>query len=211
MPSSRGSSWPRGGSCVPCSSCIGRWVLHHWTTKESKVKVAQWCLTLFDPMDYTVHGILQDRILECVAFPFSRGSSQPRDWTEVSRVAGGFFTSWAIREAELPGNMHFLYFLWMKKKISGDNKNDKDVKKLIQMGLQLQENFICIWDVCFKISLYPTYKHWTEWRGNYLLPRSGVLSQQGFWHRTTLGSCWTNLIDIQSTLTNFQLLTAQNS
>ena len=83
-------------------------------------------------MDYTVHGILQGRILECVAFPFSRRSSQPRDWTEVSRAAGRFFTSWAIREAELPGNMHFLYFLWMKKKkISGDNKNDKDVKKLI--------------------------------------------------------------------------------
>ena len=42
-----------------------------------KVKVAQWCLTLCDPMDYTVHGILQSRILEWVAFPFSRGSFQP--------------------------------------------------------------------------------------------------------------------------------------
>ena len=40
-----------------------------------KVKVAQSCLTLCDPMDYTVHGILQARILEWVAFPFSRGSS----------------------------------------------------------------------------------------------------------------------------------------
>ena len=44
-----------------------------------KVKVAQSCLTLCDPMDCTVHGILQARILEWVAFPFSRGSSQPRD------------------------------------------------------------------------------------------------------------------------------------
>ena len=43
-----------------------------------KVKVAQWCLTLCDPMDCTVHGILQARILEWVAFPFSRGSFQPR-------------------------------------------------------------------------------------------------------------------------------------
>jgi len=50
-------------------------------------------------MDYTVHGILQARILEWVAFPFSRGSSQPRDWTQVSHIAGGFFSSWAIREA----------------------------------------------------------------------------------------------------------------
>ena len=39
------------------------------------------------------------RILECVSYPFSRGSSQPRDWTRVSCIAGGFFTSWATREA----------------------------------------------------------------------------------------------------------------
>ena len=50
-------------------------------------------------MDYTVHGILQARILEWVAIPFSRGSSQPRDWTQVTCIAGGFFTSWATREA----------------------------------------------------------------------------------------------------------------
>ena len=47
--------------------------------KKMKVKVVQSCLTLGDPMDYTVHGILQARILEWVAFPFSRDSSQPRD------------------------------------------------------------------------------------------------------------------------------------
>ena len=44
-----------------------------------KVKVTQLCPALCDPMDYTVHEILQARILEWVAFPFSRGSSQPRD------------------------------------------------------------------------------------------------------------------------------------
>ena len=63
-----------------------------------KVKIAQSCPTLCDSMDYTVHGILQARILEWVAFPFSRGSSQPRDQTQVSRIAGGFFTRWATRE-----------------------------------------------------------------------------------------------------------------
>ena len=46
-----------------------------------------------DPMDHTVHGILQARILEWVVFLFSRGSSQPRDQTQVSHTAGGFFTS----------------------------------------------------------------------------------------------------------------------
>ena len=44
-------------------------------------------------VDYAVHGILQARILEWVAFPFSRGSSQPRDRTQVSCIASRFFTS----------------------------------------------------------------------------------------------------------------------
>ena len=61
--------------------------------KIMKVKVAQSCPTLCDPMDCIVHGILQARILEWVAFPFSRGSSPPRDRTQVSRIAGRFFTS----------------------------------------------------------------------------------------------------------------------
>ena len=64
-----------------------------------KVKVAQLCPTLCHPMDCTVHGILQARILEWAAFLFSRGSSQPRDQTQVSHIAGGFFTNWAMREA----------------------------------------------------------------------------------------------------------------
>ena len=67
---------------------------------ESEVKVPQSCLTLGNPMGYTVHGILQARILEWVAFPFSRGSSQSRDWTQVSCNAGIFFTSWAPREVQ---------------------------------------------------------------------------------------------------------------
>ena len=65
----------------------------------AQVKVTQSCPTLCDPMDYTVHGILQARILEWVAFPFPRGSSQPRDRTQVSRIAGRFFTRWATKEA----------------------------------------------------------------------------------------------------------------
>ena len=61
-----------------------------------KVKVSLSCPTLCDPMDYTIHGILQARELEWVVIPFSRGSSQPRDRTHVSRIAGRFFTSWAL-------------------------------------------------------------------------------------------------------------------
>ena len=48
----------------------------------------------------SVHGILQARILEWVTIDFSRGSSQPRDQTWVSHVAGRFFTIWAAREVE---------------------------------------------------------------------------------------------------------------
>ena len=55
------------------------------------MKIVQSCLTLCDPMDYTVHGILQARTLEWMAFPFSRGSSQSRDQTQVSHIAGRFF------------------------------------------------------------------------------------------------------------------------
>ena len=70
-----------------------------------KVKVAQSRPTLCDPMDCSlpdssVHEILQARILEWVAVPFPRGSSQPSDQTQVSRIVGGFFTIWATREAQ---------------------------------------------------------------------------------------------------------------
>ena len=86
-------------------------VRHDWSDLRSsrssrildehmKVKVTQSCPTLCNPMEYTVYGILQARILEWVAFPFSRGSSQPRDRTQVSCIAGRFFTSRATREAQ---------------------------------------------------------------------------------------------------------------
>ena len=68
-----------------------------------KVLVALSCPTLCDCMDCSppgssVHGILQARILEGVAVSFSRGSSQPRDQTQFSHIAGGFLTVWATRE-----------------------------------------------------------------------------------------------------------------
>ena len=65
-----------------------------------KVKVAQLCPTLCNPMDWIVHGILEARILEWIAFPFSRGSSKSWDWTQVSCIASRFLTNWAMREAQ---------------------------------------------------------------------------------------------------------------
>ena len=72
--------------------------IHLHTTTESESERPLVVSDSFDPVAYTVRGILQARILQWVAFPFSRGSSQPRDWTQVSGLAGGFFTSWATRE-----------------------------------------------------------------------------------------------------------------
>ena len=67
---------------------------------SSLVLVTQLCPTLRDPVGHSpagssVHEILQARILEWVAIPFSRGSSWPRDGTRVSCIAGGFFAIWA--------------------------------------------------------------------------------------------------------------------
>ena len=68
-----------------------------------KVKVVQSWSTLCNPMDYTVHGFLQARILEWAAVPFSRGSFESRDWTQVFHISSGFFTSWDIRESQDTG------------------------------------------------------------------------------------------------------------
>ena len=69
-----------------CTKKLEGFIIHKM---KVKMLVAQLCLTLHDPMDYSqpgssVHGILQARILECVAIPFSRGSARPRDLTCVS-------------------------------------------------------------------------------------------------------------------------------
>ena len=72
------------------------------------MKVSQSCPTLCHSMDYTDLGILQARILEWVTFPFSRGSSQPKDQTQASHIAGRFFTVWATSEA--PSVSTFSFF-----------------------------------------------------------------------------------------------------
>ena len=82
----------------------------HPVSTGSEVKwseVAQLCPTLCNPMDCSppgssVHGILQARILEWVVITFSRGSSRPRDRTQVSRIRGRCFNLWATREASKP-------------------------------------------------------------------------------------------------------------
>jgi len=81
---------PTQATTVLCS--IHKLVL---SVLESEVSLS--CLTLWDHMDCSlprssVHGIFQPRVLEWVAFSFSRGASQPRDWTQVSHTAGRFYS-----------------------------------------------------------------------------------------------------------------------
>ena len=90
---------------VDLQCCVNFCCTANWSNfMKMKVKVRQSCPTPCNPMDYTVHEILQARILEWVAFPFSRGSSQPRNQTGISCIAGEFFTNWAIKEA-----LNFIY------------------------------------------------------------------------------------------------------
>ena len=78
------------------TNSLGTWDIESLFFKKSLSRV----LSLWPHGLYTIIGILQARILEWVAFPFSRGSSQPRDRTQVSCIVGGFLTSWATREAQ---------------------------------------------------------------------------------------------------------------
>ena len=117
IPFSRGSSWPRDWTQL--SYMAGRFFtilatlllqLHIlelfselFMKKESEV--AQSCPTLCDPLDCSppgssIHGIFQARILEWVAISFSRRSSQPRNWTQVSRIIGKCFTVWAMTHSQ---------------------------------------------------------------------------------------------------------------
>ena len=120
-------------------------------SRMSEVKVAQLCPTLCDPLGYTVHGILQDRILEWAAIPFSGVSSLPRDWTQASCIAGGFFTNWAIRKAPLEWvcttkvNLHLLT-CYAKSQFTDTSLWGKEVQ-----------------------SLFHAQKTWTPWwfQGNF--------------------------------------------
>ena len=105
------------------TECWRRLVRVPWTARRSNQsilkEISPWCslegmmlklklqyfgqlMRRVDSLEKTLmlgHGILQARILEWVAFPFSRGSSQPRDQIQASCIAGGFFISWVTREA----------------------------------------------------------------------------------------------------------------
>ena len=87
-------------------------VMSIWLKRYLKLKVTQPYLTLCNPEDYTVHGILQTRILKWVTLPFSRGSSQPRNQIRISCIAGRCFTSWATMGPQILKQKYT--YPWMK-------------------------------------------------------------------------------------------------
>ena len=116
-------------------------------TYEWVSEVSQSCLTICDPMDCSpsgssVHGILQVRILEWVAISFSRGSSQPRDWTQVSHIAGRFFNLWATRED------HFIPIIFLNYTLEITLPN-YDPKVLKYQTLKKIMKIWCIYFICY--------------------------------------------------------------
>ena len=110
---SRGSSWLRDRTHVFCNTCIGRQILYHCTTWKAWIytvsSVAQSCQTLCKPMDcsmpgFSVHGILQARILKWVAMPSSRGSSWLRDRTHVCYIS--FTGNWVLYNYTWEGHFY---------------------------------------------------------------------------------------------------------
>ena len=111
------------------------------TCRHMYIYLTQWCPTLCDPTDCSlpvcsVHGVSQARILEWVAIPFSRGSSWPRDQTQVSCTAGRYFTGWATREAPLHRKQ--------KKKKGKIHFRKKNGKRQLNAKLRrIQEKYLC--------------------------------------------------------------------
>ena len=123
------------------------------------------CPTLCNPIDYIVHGILHGlshRILEWSDFLFSRGFSPLRDWTQVSHIAGRFFTSWATREAYPLGSLSLPQGIFLTQKSNWGLLHCR----WILHQLSYERNQICqndhvnipagelIWTMIFTILLY---------------------------------------------------------
>ena len=115
--------------------------------------VAELCPTFFNPMDCSppgssVHGILQARILEWNAIPFSRGSSQARDWTWISCIACRFFTDWATGKP-------FQVIKCLKKQVGDGYLQECETVMTNSQWLKSRRNFVLVaLDlVCFSVEI----------------------------------------------------------
>ena len=99
--------------------------------------MSQLCPTPCDPMDCSlpgssVHGIFQARVLEWVSISFSRGSSWPRDQTQVSHIAGRCFTAWATRKAQM--------LIKKSSRITADGDCSHEIKRHLLLGRKAMTN-----------------------------------------------------------------------
>ena len=114
---------------------------NHWVSEWSRSVVSN-C----DPMDCSlqgssVHGIFQAKVLEWVAISFSRGSSRPRDQTQVSHIAGKRFTIWATREAISCKDGHDKGQKWQ-----GPNRSKRDLEDVARIYRKTStEKVLMIW------------------------------------------------------------------
>ena len=118
-------------------------LLKYFENYQESVSVTQSCPTLCSPMDCSLpgssaQGVLQARILECVAIPSSRESSWPRDWTWISYIAGGFFTVWATREAPFENYQNVTYV----HKVSKYYQKKNDTKRFAQSRDAINLQFV---------------------------------------------------------------------
>ena len=105
--------------------------------ENSKVLITQLCPTLCDPMNCSPQGssghrILQVRTLEWVAIPFSRGSSWPKDWTQVSRITGRFL--YRLSQQESPKRVKLSFI--------------SDLCRMLELGAQVQQLKGPSWSSC---------------------------------------------------------------
>ena len=150
-------SWPSRGGKPPMISQLIKSQAGEVQESESESEVAQSCPTLCDPMDCSLpgsslDGILQASVLEWVAISFSRGSSRPRDWTQVSRIPGRRFNLWATRDVT---SYDVLHVLWV--------------------------HMICIW-ACMCAQLLSHVRLFvTPWTTAHQAPVSMGFSRQEYW------------------------------
>ena len=125
------------------------------STYKLKPQLNRYC----SPPGSCVHEIFQGRILEWVAISLSRGSSQPRDQTQVSRTAGRFFTDWATREAL---NRHYHISIWMTNRDETDNSKCCQVEKQSKLsyiagGNAKWDSYFTVWCFLIKLNIHLPY------------------------------------------------------
>ena len=142
------------------------------------MKVILSCPTLCNPMDYRVHEILQARILEWVSITFSRGSSQPRDGTQFSCIAGGFLTSWVKRKAQeyWSGSVQFssvqsLSLVWLSatpwtaaRQASLSITNAQSPPKPMSIERVMPSNHLSLYHPLLRLpSIFPSIRVFFQW------------------------------------------------